>query len=255
MQIYLDVVVLINFLVDFFLLMGANRLAGYPTGPGRAAIAAGLGGIYSGACLLPGFQFLGNLLWRWVCLGLMGTVAFGFGRSTLRRSVLFVLLSMTLAGAALGLGTNTFFALAGAAAVICGLCIVGFCGSMEERHYVPVVLQWGERRVALAALYDTGNTLRDPVTGEGVLVAGAKIAEKLIGLSVKQLQEPLNTITKHPGLRLIPYRAVGRENGFLLGMRVENARIGKKQRSVVVAFAPEGLGSTGEYEALIGGAV
>ena len=251
MQIYLDAVVLINFLVDFFLLMGANRLAGYPAGSGRAAIAAGLGGIYSGACLFPGFQFLGSLFWRWVCLGLMGAVAFGIDRSALRRSVL----SMTLAGAALGLGTNTLFALAGGAGMVCVLCITGFCGRMEKRHYVPVVLQWGDRRVALAALYDTGNTLRDPVTGEGVLVAGAGIAEKLIGLSVKQLREPLSTITEHPGLRLIPYRAVGRENGFLLGMRVDNARIGKRQRSVVVAFAPEGLGSTGEYEALIGGAV
>ena len=96
MPVYLDVVILLNFLVDFFLLLGTNRLAGYPACIGRAAAAAALGGIYGGLCLIPGFGFLGNTFWRTVSLGLMGILAFGVDRGTLRRCVLFVLLSMAL---------------------------------------------------------------------------------------------------------------------------------------------------------------
>ena len=106
MAVYLDLVILLNFLVDFLLLMGTNRLAGYPAGMGRAAAASVFGGLYGGACLIPGFQFLGNILWRVVSLGLMGALAFGLDRSTLRRCVLFVLLSMALGGAALGLRSS-----------------------------------------------------------------------------------------------------------------------------------------------------
>ena len=68
LEIYLDLVILLNFSVDFLLLMGTNRLSGFPLSPGRCAWAAVLGAVYSGACLLPGFSFLGALLWRMVSL-------------------------------------------------------------------------------------------------------------------------------------------------------------------------------------------
>ena len=77
MAVYLDLVMLLNFLVDYLLLLGTNRLSGSPMTPGRCALAAVLGSVYAGACLLPGFRFLGNFLWRCVSLGLMAVLAFG----------------------------------------------------------------------------------------------------------------------------------------------------------------------------------
>ena len=255
MAVYLDLVVLLNFLVDFLLLLGTNRLAGFPAGPGRAAAAAALGGVYGGACLLPGFRFLGNVLWRIVSLGLMGTIAFGLDRSTLRRCVLFVLLSMALGGIALGLGSGSFLSLLAAAAAVTVLCLVGFQGKAEPKRYIPVVLEHAGRSVRLLALHDTGNTLRDPLTGEPVLVVGARVARELAGLSAEELQDPVGSLSKHPGLRLIPYRAVGKSGGMLMAMRIPRASLGGRERSILVAFAPEGLGEAGEFEALIGGEV
>ena len=49
-MVYGDVVMALNFLVDFLLLMGTDRLAGFPAAAGRCALAAGLGAVYSGAC-------------------------------------------------------------------------------------------------------------------------------------------------------------------------------------------------------------
>ena len=62
LRIYLDVVMGINFLVDFLLLMGTNRLAGFPSDKKRLFLASFLGAVYSGVCLLPGFRFLSNTL-------------------------------------------------------------------------------------------------------------------------------------------------------------------------------------------------
>ena len=43
MAVYLDLVMLLNFLVDYLLLLGTNRLSGSPMTPGRCALAAVLG--------------------------------------------------------------------------------------------------------------------------------------------------------------------------------------------------------------------
>jgi len=42
--------------VDFLLILGTNRLSGYPTGGIRAAGAATLGSVYAAFCLFPGFR-------------------------------------------------------------------------------------------------------------------------------------------------------------------------------------------------------
>lgn len=257
MRIYWDVAVLLNFLVDFLLLLGTNRLAGCPPGPGRAALAAGLGGVYAGVCLLPEFQFLGNLLWRLVSLGLMGVLAFGWHRSALPRIALFVLLSMALGGIALGIGKRGFPALIASAAAVSALCTIGFRGKAGGAEYVPVELRYGGKSLRLTALRDTGNTLRDPVTGQQVLVAGAEAAWELTGLTEAQLKHPVETMTSGtlPGLRLIPYRAVGQAGGMLLAVRMKDVKIGSWRGTAVVAFAPEGLGKNGMYQALTGGTV
>ena len=100
MTVYLDLVVLLNFAVDFLLLLGTNRLCGYPMRPGRAVGAAAVGGIYAGACAVPGFFFLGSLVWRTVSLILITVVAFGLDRSCLRRGIVFSFLCMALGGVA-----------------------------------------------------------------------------------------------------------------------------------------------------------
>lgn len=257
MLVYLDLVLLLNFLVDFLLLLGTNRLAGFPSEWKRLLPAAALGGLYSAGCMLPGFRFLGNTLWRLVSLGGIAVIAFGWNRSALKRCGVFVLLSMALGGIALGFGKANIPALVLAAVGVWILCHVAFGGSIGERAYVPVEITCGNSTVSLIALRDSGNTLRDPITGEQVLVISADVAEKLTGLTQAQLRSPLQTLTAHPlaGLRLIPYRAVGQAGGMLLGMRFENVKIGLRRQSVVVAFAAEGLGKGEMYQGLTGGAL
>lgn len=256
MLIYLDLVAALNFLVDFFLLLAANRLSGFPTALGRTAAAAGLGAVYAGACLLPGFHFLGNTLWRVVCLVLMGCCAFGWGKSAFRRCVLFVLLSMALGGVALGLGNSSFAGLTVSAALVALFCLLAFRGKVGSAEYVTVQLHYGSKTKKIIALRDTGNTLCDPVTGQAVLVVGADVAQELLGLSAAELAAPVETVASGiiPGLRLIPYRAVGSSCGMMVALRLEKVIIGKQSGSRLVAFAPEGLDREGTYQALTGGA-
>lgn len=251
---YIPGVMILYFLVDFLLLLGAGRLCDRSAGWPRAVAAAVLGGIYAGACLLPGFYFLGNTLWRAVSLAVMAMTAYGLCRSTLYSGTVFAILNLALGGAMTGIGKGGAAEILGVAVVLCMLCGLGFRGKHPPNGLIPVELGYGEKRMRLTALRDTGNTLVDPVTGRQVLVVGADIAQKLTGLTKEQLHKPVESIGIIPGLRLIPYRSVG-SNGFLLGMKLQNVKIGTWQGSSLVAFAPEWLHPNGTYQALTGGTI
>jgi stage II sporulation protein GA (sporulation sigma-E factor processing peptidase) len=254
-EIYLDIVVLLNFLVDLLLILGTNRMAGFPPDWKRSIGAALLGGAYGGVCLLPRFRFLAGSLWRTVSLGGMAVAAFGWNRSAWKRGAVFLILTMALGGIALSLGRSEFPALILGAGGLWLLCRTAFEGTLGGREYVPIQLSYGDRHASLTALRDTGNVLRDPVSGEQVLVIAGEVAGQLTGLTREQLRMPLETLASRPlpGLRLIPYRTVGQGSGMLLALRFRDVRIGSQVRSAVVAFAPEGLGGTEGYQALTGG--
>ena len=255
MAIYLDLVLLLNFLIDFLLLVCAERLAGFTPSWIRLGLAALLGGAYSGLCLIPGLKFMGDFGGRIISLCGIAIIAFGFEKATVRKAVLFVLLTMALGGAASGIQNGSFGALIGTALSLAILCVIGFRGKTETADYVPVELVYQGKQIRTTALSDTGNTLLDPITGEKVLIADASIGEKLTGLTPGQLRNPVETMLKPPikGLRLIPYCTVGNSGGMLLALRCDQVRIGGKQGSLLVAFSPEQIGKGDVYQVLAGG--
>jgi len=231
-------VMLLNFTVNYLLLMGAARFSDREPVMSVSLAAAGLGAAYGGMCLLPGMSYLGGFHWHILSVIAMGVLSFG----ALRPCGVLVVLHLALDG--LGTG-NTLLG---------GLLLFLLCMIRGMGRTVPVELQYGAQKIKLQALRDTGNCLKDPVTGGAVMVIGPEIAKQLTGLSEGQLKMPLKTIGAIPGLRLIPYKAVG-SSGFLLAMKLAKVRIGSWRGSYVVAFAPEGLHKGSGYEALIGGNV
>jgi stage II sporulation protein GA (sporulation sigma-E factor processing peptidase) len=255
LSVYLNFVMILNFLVDFLLILGTNRLSGFPPDWGRSALAAAVGGLYSGLCMIPGFHFMMNILWRITSLLVMSAVAFG-GSSMLRRGGIFVLLSLALGGVAAGFGNESYWMPVIAVGILWLLCRSVFSGGAGGKEYVPVRITHEGNMVSVIALKDSGNSLRDPVTGESVMVIGAQTAMRLIGLNKEQLSSPMETLTGSSirGLRLIPYRSVG-GSGMLLAKRFPNVQIGDRKGSALVAFAPEAIGRGEGYQALTGGAL
>ncbi len=254
MQRFMSGVFFLNFAVDVLLLLAATRLCGCPAKLYRILLGGLLGGIHSACCLLPGFSFLGNILWRGVSLCLIAATAYGLSASAARRGIIFAFLSLALGGAVTGLDRGGVAGTLSAAGMITLLCFFGFRGRIGGTNYLPVELTYGDTHMRITALRDTGNTLRDPITGRQVLVVGADVAQKLTGLSRQQLLTPIESVGVLPGLRLIPYRSVG-SNGFLLATSLPKVKIGGRQGSALVAFAPDFLSPEGTYQALAGGEV
>ena len=251
MEAYLWFVILLGAVVDMLLLTGACVMAGYPPDSRKLIPGGLLGGLYAGAAAVPQLYFLGNWYWRMIFMGLVCMVGFGMHRASLRKSALYILLRLALDGIGAGLDRVGIWALGAGALGLCLVCSIGFRGGLGKR-YIPVELKCGNRQYKLTALQDTGNSLRDPVTGRSVLVVGPELAKQLTGLTQEQLRTPAKSIFSLPGGRLIPYKTITDPGGLLLALPIPEVRIGSWKGNCLVAFAPERLGN-GEFEALTGG--
>lgn len=279
--IYVDTLFLLNALVDYLLLLCAARLAGEPLKRLRFALGAVLGGGYAVAIFLPGLGFLERPACQLAAAVLMVLAAFWGSRRLGRQVLIFFALSCAFAGGVLaismmggqGLSLNrgviysgmdlkiVLLSAAGCYAVLSLLLqkavrYTSFTGELKA-----VRLELEDRTVELTALTDTGNTLTDPVTGQGVMVAEG---ERLLPLfaasqcpSVQELRDPAGALERLTGagghFRLLPYRAVGVDRGLLLAVRVDRAVVdGEDRGAMVVALSPTPVSDGGGYGALLG---
>lgn len=254
MTVYLDLLILLNFALNYALLTAVARITGAHTGVLRLGAGAAVGAGYAAMTVLPGFTFLGGNLWRGVFLCLMAVTAFGVRKETIKRGVLLLLMSFLLGGVALGLRLRGFWPLLAAAGALAALSAFLLRDTMEHAgQLVPVKITYGEKQVELTALRDTGNTLKDPFTGEPVLVVQPETAQTLLG--TVDLRQPAQVVEHWTGRgkpRLIPYHAIG-GSGMLLALRCDRVTVAGRPAGGLVAFSPEKLSATGTYQALTGG--
>ena len=281
--VYIDALFLLNFVVDYLLLLCAGRLAGEVLHRGRLALGAALAGAYAAAVFLPGMGFLLHPLCKLAAAVLALLIGYGGSRRLLRVTLVFFAVSAAIAGGILALELlggrgltleNGVFSsamdlrlillsAAGCYVVITLLFQRSARHTAARQELVPAVLTLDGRRVALTALVDTGNTLTDPATGRPVMVAEG---EKVAGLfpsgqapDEADLRDPVAALERlsQAGFlgrcRLLPYQAVGVECGMLLSLRLDGARVGREDYgTLLVALSPNRLSDGGGYSALIG---
>ena len=252
MIIYGLLVGVVSYSVNFLLLLGTNRLLRRASNLRGIGIGAGICALHSTLCTASAFAVFDSFIWNIFFLVLAGMIAFGTSIDGIGRCLLYILLSIALSGLTIGTGGGIWMGLCGAVGIFF-LCIKLMEHKTDQSNLLPVELSYRDEKVCTWALIDTGNTLKDPISGNPVLIVSPKVASKLVGLSQQQLENPIDAIGDLPGFRLIPYHTVGQNNGLLLGVRLTNIKIGKWQGSSVVAFAPCGLGEKQTYQALTGG--
>jgi stage II sporulation protein GA (sporulation sigma-E factor processing peptidase) len=120
-----------------------------------------------------------------------------------------------------------------------------------------------DKKVKVKAIIDTGNFLTDPITKMPVVVVEK---EKLIDIFPKSVLE--NTMDFVNGdntemeeylskIRIIPFKSLGKENGLLLGIKVDGVIINYQGndnfiKEVIVGIYEKKLSSNNSYSALIG---
>jgi len=257
MVVYWDLLALWNFAADYLLLLCAVRLAGLSPRRGRLASAAALGALYAVVQAALPFSTAALL----AALALLCAAAFAGSGQALRLSLLFALLACALAGGVLLLGRLTgslrrlvrgvvwaelpWGVFLGASALSYLLLSLVFRGGARHggSERVRVTIARGGRRVKLTLLRDTGNTLTDPRTGEGVPVIGADALRPLFDAETYAL---LCRGGVPPGFAALPYRAVGTPCGALAAFRCDALHAdGRTLGARLIAVSPQRVGDGG----------
>lgn len=279
MTIYLDEVWLLNSVVDYLLLVLCGVLSEVPIRRGRILLAGAIGGGYAALSLVPGWYFLQNFFWKVVFAGLMCMVSFGIGKGLIQRGMILIILTAAFVGCVILL-TELFSA---PTAMLRGLVYYpmnlpvlvltagGTYGilrwSLERLSHhggdiVPVELRYGDQKVQLTALRDTGNTLHDPISGEKVMVTDYTMLKRLkkeVEFKQEEFENPEIVLEKlyqeAPDMcpRLIPYKTIGKSRGMLLAIRPDEVKVEGNRERMMIAFSPVPVSDGGGYTALIGG--
>lgn len=119
--------------------------------------------------------------------------------------------------------------------------------ALEECRAEVILSDQGGRWV-LTGLIDTGNHLTEPMTGRPVSILDWQEAEKM--QRFRQIQEEKN------GYLYIPYHAVGTENGWMMGMVIDEMVIryqGKEIRTAhpVLAISHQQANPQGRYQLIV----
>lgn len=281
--IYVDVLFVLNTVVDYLLILSAARLSGEPLRRMRFALGALLGGIYAVSLFLPGMEFLSHPLCRAASMCIMMLTAYGGSRRLFRQSLLFLLLTCALGGGViaigllgrggLSLGNGVFYSKLDFQTVLLSAAVCYAVLSLVFRRLAQHTLAGGElvrltlsldgRSIEITALVDTGNTLKDPVSGCPVIVADgiqlAPLFPKDHRPNLNDLCDPASGIIRlgtgvwRGKFALLPYRSVGMDRGLLLAVRVDQASLNNtEQGSMLVALSPNSVSDGGGYCALVG---
>lgn len=256
--LYLDGWFLLNLLCDYLLCLLTAYAAQLRLRRGRYLLAALLGAVYACAVFLPGLRFLAGPGWKLAVGALMGCIAFQPEHSPLRCMLLFFAVAACFGGALRLLSPEGPPALSLRALVfsflLCyGLGLLLFRAKTLLHEEAPLTVTLGHRgRTAeLRALRDTGNRLRDSVTGSKVLIVSPRALERLLpgeaalfsALDPVTLLECSRSLPALRSLRLLRYRAVGEKSGLLPVFRPEKVVIGgQERRDVLVGVSPEAEG-------------
>lgn len=282
-MIYLDVLLLVNFLIAWFLLLAAGAVCGIRASFGRMALGSGLAALSALILFAPELPYPLQAAYRIGTAAVIAAAAFGWkdGRRLAAVICWYAALNFALAGGVILVvqRTQTTLLHTGNLAVylrippllllaLAGLCCLGvelvlrFLAPAERpAPTVGLELELCGVTVRLRAALDTGCHLKDPMTCLPVLLisypdARARLPRDLcVFLDAWFEGDRRAELPPGTSLRLIPCETAAQRT-LLPGLAVTGIRLITGQGVMglgrsAVAFAPRSLGND-SYEALYG---
>lgn len=279
--IYADVLFLVNLMVNYLLLAAVCKICALRIRWLRLALSAVIGAAYAVAAILPGFEFLRNPLIKIAFGVLMLLCAFGGEKGLLKIGLVFaavaaafggIIMAVGLFGGDAGIGGGVYLPInmrtllltLGLAYGVLTVVFRFMAASRGKGGYVALEIWRGGKKIALPALRDTGNSLRDPVTGIPVPIIedesaarlfNKEVSDILLGTKSMSASERMELLWEYePELRfrLIPYSAIGVKSDMLLAFKPDCVKLaGKAMTGMWIALSPTRVSNSGTHFALI----
>ncbi len=286
-HLYIDMFIfraIIELTMDYLLLWATAEITHLKTTKLRLFLGALAGTSYSIVVFLQrhevisGYQYGGDIIFKIILsLAMLGIV---FMPISLRRFInamgIFYLIAFMSGGAALATVYLTEGNWLIVNVVAMGtILIVAELGwgivqkkIWQEMFFVPIEIQFGNKTVKVNALVDTGNRLKDPLTGTPVVIVESSVMvdvlprelNDLINLSegsdLTEISAKLAGSTWSSRFRIIPYASIGKDRGLLIGFRPTMVRVKEDKyftetRNCIVGIHNRKLCPEGTYKALL----
>ena len=223
--VYWDILSIINFAFDFMTLYLTGCIASVQVRIKRCVIAAA---ILAMSQLFLMITHINNIWWLYILLNICNEVIIVlmvFGKMRLKKCILIIGLHMGITFLMGGIITafyDKIVAFKKHQVSIIELLLIGILSFLLIKYSIPlilrsiyyrekiyeVVIKLKGKEINLKALLDTGNSLTEPTTGKKVTVVEKNIISSFNNVPVDKIY-------------IIPYKSLGKENGILYGIQVD----------------------------------
>ncbi|MDR5657902.1 sigma-E processing peptidase SpoIIGA [Serpentinicella sp. ANB-PHB4] len=291
MIVYAEYVLLENFIMNYIILHMTSKFSKYPSKKYKLLIAAFISALYAFIIFIPSLHFLFTVIMKLACSMVIIVLAYTPHKfkDFFRLLGIFYLITLIFGGAGFaifyftnfnGIISNGIFYttdvsaknifIAGGTAYLLIHFVWGYITDQvkKDKIFLKVKIQIKDTIVECVGLVDTGNALKDPLTNYPVMVVEYKALEHILPLeitdvfssskypSLEQLSEIFNHNEWITRIRMIPFKALGTENGMLIGIKPDMVFIEKDQdvkniKDIIVAVYNNELSKDGNYKALL----
>lgn len=274
--VWLDILIFqaaATFVFDWLLLWATAAVTKVAVSGRRLLAAAAVGTVYYGLYVLSA-QALVPLYGLWRSVGAILLVSVGmlliaFGTGPWHRFLHVALPFYGIGIVGAGAGTVASFVaghdgapdpIVGFLAASGALLVVAELGwgavqrqLWRQSHRLPMEITFGDSGLKATALVDTGNRLRDPLTGDPVIVMEASALQPLLPdylrSAVQQMAKgDLEAVTRllaserwSARFRIIPFSSVGRKHGLLVAFRPDKVQLAVGGHPIIVGPCVLGL--------------
>ncbi len=247
MIVYADILIVLNIIVDYFLLLLASGLLHRKNKPWRTVLGAIEGGIFSLYIFLPQFEFFTELIIRISVCFIISFTAFGFLnlKSFLKASGVYFSVTCLYGGvmAAVwkllkpkGMVINNsvvYFDISAITLIICTVIfylIFTVLSEIFSSNHIPeskcsIKLYYNDKAVEFDAIVDTGNSVKDVFGSSEIIISDKSVANSLFGQTDININQELKS-----RFRAIPCRTLSGVN-ILDGYRCDSAVVSYSDKS------------------------
>ena len=135
-----------------------------------------------------------------------------------------------------------------------------------KNQYINIEIFYKEKRVEVTALIDSGNLVKDPISNMPIIIVEKEklrelisaefleYIEKILGGDIGENNNLKEDLSK---IRMVPFMSIGKENGMLVGIRVDKIIIHNEEETiqkskVIVCLYNKKLTKDNKYNPLIG---
>ena len=290
MTIYIDIIIVENLIMNYIILYATGIISKDKISYTRIFFASLIGAVYAVTEYILKLNIYSNILIKIILSIIIVYVAFypQNVKKMCKQLVMFYVTTFTFGGVA----TYLIYVLKPQNIIIKNGMYVGtyvlkviFLGAIVGTAILFVAFKLAKNKITkkdmickirikingkekvLDAMVDTGNMLKEPITGTPVAVVERTSlydllpkeilnnTESILGGDFGKIPEDIKN-EYIPKLKIIPFTSLGRQNGMLVGIKPEKIEVINEQieenKNAIIGIYNKSLTKRGEYKALIG---